>query len=268
MPPPARRAGPGPPARRRWGRWAARRPTAAEKNDSRSTYRPARMVIASPTPSRSAAAQVGDAPGPRDGRQRIRAHDLARVQRMLRRLQERLGPRRVREVDEQVLDLVAASAGLPHPLVGGDGLRQRGQRLLGRRRIRGVGGEARGVRAGPGRRRCSPGRGSGSPRCRAGAAEPARPRPRRPRLPPTTARHARSTRPHPARAPATLAGPARSGPRRPHATKYLASGWWQMMASVVCSGLSWNPSLTVTPMRSPPSSSTTLALSVRSGQAG
>ena len=53
-----------------------------------------------------------------------------------------------------------------------------------------------------------------------------------------------------------------------YATKYFASGWWQMMASVVCSGCSWNPSLTVTPMRSPPSSSTTLALSVRSGQAG
>ena len=52
------------------------------------------------------------------------------------------------------------------------------------------------------------------------------------------------------------------------ATKYLASGWWQMMASVVCSGFSWNPSVTVTPMRSPPSNSTTLALSERSGQAG
>ena len=63
------------------------------------------------------------------------------------------------------------------------------------------------------------------------------------------------------------AGP-RPGPAGPHATKYLASGWWQMMASVVCSGFSWNPSVTVTPMRSPPSSSTTLALSVRSGQAG
>ena len=65
----------------------------------------------------------------------------------------------------------------------------------------------------------------------------------------------------------TVPGPPR-GPCHAHATKYLASGWWQMMASVVCSGLSWNPSLTVTPMRSPPSSSTTLALSVRSGQAG
>ena len=63
------------------------------------------------------------------------------------------------------------------------------------------------------------------------------------------------------------ADPRRSRARA-HATKYLASGWWQMMASVVCSGFSWNPSLTVTPMRSPPSSSTTFALSVRSGQAG
>ena len=52
------------------------------------------------------------------------------------------------------------------------------------------------------------------------------------------------------------------------ATKYLAWGWLQMMASVVCSGWSWKPSLTVTPMRSPPRSSTTLALSSRSGQAG
>ena len=66
---------------------------------------------------------------------------------------------------------------------------------------------------------------------------------------------------------ASKSGPG-AGPRRHHATKYLASGWWQMMASVVCSGSSWKPSLTVTPMRSPPSSSTTLALSVRSGQAG
>ena len=54
----------------------------------------------------------------------------------------------------------------------------------------------------------------------------------------------------------------------PHATKYLASGWWQMMASVVCSGFSWKPSLTVTPMRSPPSSSTTLALSSDPGRPG
>ena len=54
----------------------------------------------------------------------------------------------------------------------------------------------------------------------------------------------------------------------PQATKYLAWGWWQMMAVVDCSGWSWKPSLTSTPMRSAPSSSTTLALSSRSGQAG
>lgn len=52
------------------------------------------------------------------------------------------------------------------------------------------------------------------------------------------------------------------------ATKYLALGWWQMMAVVDCSGWSWNPSLTSTPMRSPSSIRTTVALSSRSGQAG
>ena len=36
-----------------------------------------------------------------------------------------------------------------------------------------------------------------------------------------------------------------------HATKYFARGWWQMIVSVVCSGSSWKPSLTVTPTRSP-----------------
>jgi hypothetical protein len=58
--------------------------------------------------------------------------------------------------------------------------------------------------------------------------------------------------------------------RCPHgqAMKYLAFGWWQMMAVVDCSGWSWNPSLTSTPMRSAPSSWTTLALSSRAGQAG
>ena len=52
------------------------------------------------------------------------------------------------------------------------------------------------------------------------------------------------------------------------ATKYLAWGWWQTIAVVVCSGSSWKPSLTSTPMRPPSRSSTTLALSSRSGQAG
>jgi len=61
---------------------------------------------------------------------------------------------------------------------------------------------------------------------------------------------------------------AGSGPRRRQAMKYLAFGWWQMMAVVDCSGCSWNPSLTSTPMRSAPSSSTTLALSSSAGQAG
>ncbi len=53
-------------------------------------------------------------------------------------------------------------------------------------------------------------------------------------------------------------------------TKYLAWGWWQMMAAVVCSG--WNchddSSSTSTPMRSAPTSSAHLALSSRSGHAG
>ena len=83
-----------------------------------------------------------------------------------------------------------------------------------------------------------------------------------------TAMPAGRSRPHRVRAPPTSTRAAARAPARSHATKYLASGWWQMMASVVCSGFSWNPSLTVTPMRSPPSSSTTLALSARSGQAG
>ena len=52
------------------------------------------------------------------------------------------------------------------------------------------------------------------------------------------------------------------------ATKYLAWGWWQMRADVVCSGTYWKSSLTSTPMRSASSSSATLRLSSRSGQAG
>ena len=52
------------------------------------------------------------------------------------------------------------------------------------------------------------------------------------------------------------------------ATKYFAWGWWHTIASVVCSGCSWNPSETVTPIRSASSSAATVALSVRSGHAG
>ncbi len=52
------------------------------------------------------------------------------------------------------------------------------------------------------------------------------------------------------------------------ATKYFAWGWWQMIASVVCSGWSWKPSETSTPMREASRSSATLALSIRSGHAG
>ena len=77
--------------------------------------------------------------------QRVRAHDLARLERVLRGLQEHLGPRRVREADQEVLHLVEAAVGLPHPLVGRDGLAQGGQRAGGGRRVRRVGGELRGV---------------------------------------------------------------------------------------------------------------------------
>jgi hypothetical protein len=66
--------------------------------------------------------------------------------------------------------------------------------------------------------------------------------------------------------------PGRSGraPSRQRATKYLAWGWWQMSAEVVCSGWYWKPvsSDTSTPMRSASSSSATFSLSSRSGQAG
>ena len=66
-----------------------------------------------------------------------------------------------------------------------------------------------------------------------------------------------------------LAG--RAGRRRgQRATKYLARGWWQMMAEVVCSGWYCQPvsSLTSMPRRSAPSRRATVALSSRSGQAG
>ena len=37
---------------------------------------------------------------------------------------------------------------------------------------------------------------------------------------------------------------------RQRALKYLASGWWTTMASVDCSGCSWNSSVSLTPIRS------------------
>src|SRR4029077_18380320 len=57
---------------------------------------------------------------------------------------------------------------------------------------------------------------------------------------------------------------------RQRATKYLARGWWQIRAEVVCSGWYWKPvsSDTSSPMRSPPSRSHTVTLSSRSGHAG
>ena len=66
------------------------------------------------------------------------------------------------------------------------------------------------------------------------------------------------------------AGGERPGPAGQRATKYLARGWWQMMAEVVCSGWYCQPvsSLTSMPRRSAPSSRATVALSSRSGQAG
>src|SRR5436190_436924 len=52
------------------------------------------------------------------------------------------------------------------------------------------------------------------------------------------------------------------------ALKYAASGWWTMIASVDCSGSSWNSSDSATPIRPASSSLTTWARSSRSGQAG
>ncbi len=62
----------------------------------------------------------------------------------------------------------------------------------------------------------------------------------------------------------------RGAARRYRATKYLARGWWQMSAEVVCSGWYWKPvsSLTSMPMRDASSSSATFSLSSRSGHAG
>lgn len=64
-------------------------------------------------------------------------------------------------------------------------------------------------------------------------------------------------------------GPARRAAAYPaqRALKYFASGWWMTMASVDCSGWSWNSSESWTPMRSGSSSSAILARSSRSGQA-
>ncbi len=80
-----------------------------------------------------------------------------------------------------------------------------------------------------------------------------------------------------------LSGPARSGssrirPGTPNeanaaqrghyrALKYLASGWWITIASVDCSGCSWNSSESTTPIRSGFSRSAILARSSSSGQA-
>ncbi len=52
------------------------------------------------------------------------------------------------------------------------------------------------------------------------------------------------------------------------ALKYLASGWWTMIALVDCSGCSWNSSDSSTPMRSGSSRSMSLTCCSRSGQAG
>src|SRR5690606_14279109 len=64
-----------------------------------------------------------------------------------------------------------------------------------------------------------------------------------------------------------------SVPRAPaaqRATKYLARGWWQMIAEVVCSGWYWNDvsSLHSTPMRLASRSWAIVSFPSRSGQAG
>ena len=55
---------------------------------------------------------------------------------------------------------------------------------------------------------------------------------------------------------------------RDQAMKYLASGWGTMIAEVLCSGSSWNSSVSFTPMRCSSSSSSSFAWSSRSGHAG
>lgn len=62
------------------------------------------------------------------------------------------------------------------------------------------------------------------------------------------------------RAPGTRGG-------RQRALKYFASGWWMTIASVDCSGWSWNSSDSFTPIRSGSRSSAIFARSSRSGQA-
>jgi hypothetical protein len=49
--------------------------------------------------------------------------------------------------------------------------------------------------------------------------------------------------------------------------KYFAAGWWQTTADVLCSGSSWNSSLSVTPIRDASSSSSSFVWSSRFGQA-
>jgi hypothetical protein len=50
--------------------------------------------------------------------------------------------------------------------------------------------------------------------------------------------------------------------------KYFAAGWWQMIAEVLCSGTSWNSSLSATPMREASSSGSSRDWSSIFGQAG
>ncbi len=67
---------------------------------------------------------------------------------------------------------------------------------------------------------------------------------------------------------AGLQCPAPIVPVHYRALKYRASGWYVMSAVVVCSGSSWNPSLSVTPMRPASRSLNNGAWSSRFGQAG
>ncbi len=72
-------------------------------------------------------------------------------------------------------------------------------------------------------------------------------------------------------APDPVRATGRGGsPGRQRAMKYLACGWWQMIAEVVCSGWYCQPvsSDTSMPRRSASSSRATVALSSRSGHAG
>ena len=73
-------------------------------------------------------------------------------------------------------------------------------------------------------------------------------------------------RPAPAAAPAATS--VTTPTRRDQAMKYLASGWGTMIAEVLCSGSSWNSSVSFTPMRWSSSRSSSFAWSSRSGHAG